>query len=91
MIEKPMALVNGGLIRDAQKVGEHDMSSADEKTRVPVLEDVAISQIFKRRAIKRVGTPEAYAVEWVVVELLDGTRIYAEGGRVCITRHDLNP
>lgn len=47
-------------------------------------------RIFRRRAIKAVGTPEAHQVDWAVAEL-DGVRVYVDGGNVIVTRRDMYP
>lgn len=46
--------------------------------------------VFRRRAIKNVGTEGAVAVEWAVAEL-DGVRAYFNGTDVIVTRKDLQP
>ena len=47
-------------------------------------------RLFRRRGIKRAGTPEAANVEWSVAEL-DGVRVYFDGQAVIVTREDLWP
>ena len=47
-------------------------------------------RLFKRRAIKGVGTEQAEEVCWLVCEL-DGVRVYQQGLNIVVTRKDLNP
>ena len=47
-------------------------------------------RVFRRRAIKGVGTENAVPVEWAVVELA-GVRVYFDGVNVVVTRQDLMP
>jgi hypothetical protein len=47
-------------------------------------------RMFRRRAVKAFGTPEARSIEWLVVELA-GVRVYVDGKNVIVTREDLNP
>lgn len=47
-------------------------------------------RLFKRRAIKGVGTELAEEVCWLVAEL-DGVRVYQQGLNIVVTRKDLNP
>lgn len=47
-------------------------------------------RVFRRRAVKAVGTEAARRVEWVVGEL-DGVRCYFDGQHVVLTREDLRP
>ena len=47
-------------------------------------------QVFRRRAVKGAGTPEARRVEWVVAEL-DGVRVYFDGQHVVVSKEDLYP
>lgn len=47
-------------------------------------------RMFKRRAIKSAGTPEAREECWLVAEL-DGVRVYQQGAHVIVTRQDINP
>lgn len=87
-----MPLAQSALILPAGTDGVHEMLSGDGAARVTVLPDVQPRQLFRRRAIKKAGTPDAYSVEWVVVELADGTRIYVEGAaNVVVTRKDMMP
>ncbi len=46
--------------------------------------------MFKRRAIKGVGTEQANEVCWLVCELA-GVRVYHQGMNIVVTRKDLNP
>ncbi len=50
----------------------------------------ADGRMFKRRAIKGVGSGQADEVCWLVVEV-DGVRVYQHGKHIVITRKDLNP
>ncbi len=47
-------------------------------------------RLFRRRAIKNVGTDQAHPVEWAVAEL-DGVRAYFDGRTVVLSRKDLWP
>lgn len=47
-------------------------------------------RLFRRRAIKHAGSPNAEQVEWAVAEL-DGVRVYVDGSSVIVTRDDLYP
>lgn len=47
-------------------------------------------KMFKRRAIKGVGTGAAEEVSWLVAEL-NGVRVYQTGMNVIVTTEDLNP
>ena len=71
------------IIEDAH--GKH----GTDGTRVMTLTDPA-GRMFKRRAIKGIGTPEARPVEWLVAEL-DGVRVYLSESGVIVTREDLLP
>jgi hypothetical protein len=46
--------------------------------------------MFKRRAIKRVGTPEAEEVCWLVTEL-NGVKVYQNGNSIVVTEQDMYP
>lgn len=46
--------------------------------------------IFRRRAIKLVGTAQAEQVEWAVAEL-HGVRVYFNGVDVLVTTRDMQP
>jgi hypothetical protein len=48
------------------------------------------ARVFRRRAVKNAGSPEAYPVEWCVVEQ-DGVRVYCDGMNVVVTKQDLSP
>lgn len=87
-----MPLSQPALILPADTDGTREMLSGDGAARVTCLADVQPRQLFKRRAVKRAGTPQAYSVEWVVVELADGTRVYVEGAcNVVATKKDIMP
>ena len=60
----------------------------DGKTIVTLLEPDG--RMFKRRAIKSAGTPEAREVCWLVTVVGD-VRIYQEGNNIVVTRKDLYP
>lgn len=47
-------------------------------------------RMFKRRAVKAVGTPNAWQTCWLVAEL-NGVRVYQRGQHVVVTTDDLNP
>ena len=67
---------------------EHGQHGSDG-TRIVTLLD-ADGKMFKRRAIKGVGTAVARNVEWLVVEL-GGVRVYCSEQGVVVTRQDLMP
>lgn len=48
------------------------------------------ARVFKRNAIKAIGTPNATRVCWVVVEL-NGVRVYINGDQIVVSTDDLNP
>jgi len=50
----------------------------------------ADGRMFKRRAIKGVGSGKAEEVCWLVAEV-DGVRVYQQGMNIVVTRKDLNP
>jgi hypothetical protein len=47
-------------------------------------------RMFKRRAIKGVGTEAAEEVCWLVAEL-DGVRAFQHGRHIVVTNQDMNP
>lgn len=47
-------------------------------------------QMFKRRAIKGVGSGRPISVDWLVTEL-NGVRVYQSGRNVVVTTQDLYP
>jgi len=47
-------------------------------------------RMFKRRAIKRAGTPESSEECWLVAELGD-VRVYQRDMQIIVTRQDMNP
>jgi hypothetical protein len=47
-------------------------------------------RMFKRRAIKGVGTDAAEEVCWLVAEL-DGVRVFQHGRNIVVTKRDMNP
>lgn len=51
---------------------------------------VGDGRMFKRRAVKGVGTPDAEEVCWLVAEL-DGVRVYQQGKHIVVTKQDMNP
>ena len=48
------------------------------------------ARVFKRRAIKAVGTPAAKQICWVVAEL-NGVRVYINGNQIIVSTDDLYP
>jgi hypothetical protein len=75
----------------------YEITRDDDGTCIAVGGAVSISvfpdgetRIFKRKAIKGVGSPGAREVEWVVAEL-DGVRVYVQEGRVIVTKRNLYP
>jgi hypothetical protein len=47
-------------------------------------------RVFKRKAIKAVGTPHARQVCWLVAEL-NGVRVYIDGDKLVMSSQDLYP
>ena len=47
-------------------------------------------RMFKRRAVKGVGTEGAQEVCWLVCEM-DGVSVYQQGNNIVVTRKDMNP
>lgn len=47
-------------------------------------------RMFKRRAVKGVGSGESTEVCWLVAEL-DGVRVYQHGNNVIVTRDEMHP
>lgn len=47
-------------------------------------------RLFKRRAVKGVGSSESSEVCWLVAEL-DGVRVYQQGDHVIVTREEMYP
>lgn len=47
-------------------------------------------KMFKRRAIKGVGSGNAQEITWLVAEL-DGVRLYQHGNQVILTKQDMYP
>lgn len=47
-------------------------------------------RMFKRRAIKGIGSAASHEVCWLVAEI-DGVRVYQNGNQVIVSRADLTP
>lgn len=47
-------------------------------------------RMFKRRAVKGVGSESAHEVCWLVCEM-DGVRVFQQGTSIIVTREDMNP
>jgi len=47
-------------------------------------------RMFKRRAVKGIGSAQAAETCWLVTEL-GGVRVYQEGSHVIVTTEDMNP
>lgn len=47
-------------------------------------------RMFKRRAVKGVGSGESSEVCWLVAEL-DGVRVYQQGTHIIVTKEDMYP
>jgi hypothetical protein len=47
-------------------------------------------RMFKRRAIKGVGTSDSREITWLVAEL-DGVRLYQHGNQIVMTKQDMYP
>lgn len=72
----------------------HEVTTDAEGVHVGTDGDITVSlvggRMFKRRAIKGVGTEGAQEVCWLVCEL-DGVRVYQSGRNVIVSRADINP
>lgn len=72
----------------------HEITTDAEGSHVGTDGDITVSlvggRMFKRRAIKGVGTEGAQEVCWLVCEL-DGVRVYQSGRNVIVSRADINP
>ena len=51
---------------------------------------IGSGKMFKRRAVKGVGSESAQEVSWLVAEL-NGVRVYQNGLNVVVTTEELNP
>lgn len=71
-------------------VEKDGMKIATDGHRQVVLMEGAEGKMFKRRAVKRLGSPKPERVEWCVVEL-NGVRVYVDGENVVVTTRDLQP
>lgn len=68
-----------------------ELASENGLVRLVVLDaDAFEGRMFKRKAIKAVGTPAARRLCWLVGEL-EGVRVYVDGDRVTLTKRDLYP
>ena len=47
-------------------------------------------RMFKRRAIKGIGSGNSEEVCWLVAEM-DGVRVYQQGNSIIVTKNDMNP
>lgn len=47
-------------------------------------------RMFKRRAVKGVGSGNADEVCWLVAEL-DGVKLYQNGNHIVLTKQEMNP
>ena len=73
----------------------HEITTDEHGHQIGTDGDITVSlmgagRMFKRRAIKGVGTEHAEEVCWLVCEL-DGVRVYQQGLNIVVTRKDLNP
>jgi hypothetical protein len=50
----------------------------------------AAGRLFRRRAVKGLGSGQARLVEWAVAEL-HGVRVYFDGAHVVVTTRDITP
>lgn len=48
-------------------------------------------RVFRRRAVKAVGTEGAQQIEWAVAEHESGVRVYFNGSDVVVTTRDMLP
>lgn len=70
-------------------VDEHGMSHATDGTVSISLLDQS-GRMFKRRAIKGVGSGNSQEITWLVAEL-DGVRLYQNGNHIVMTKQDMYP
>lgn len=72
----------------------HEITTDAEGNHVGTDGDITVllvgGRMFKRRAIKGVGTEDSQEVCWLVCEL-DGVRVYQSGRNVIVSRADINP
>ena len=73
----------------------HEITRDDHGNQIGTDGQITVSLIgdgrmFKRRAVKGVGTEGAQEVCWLVCEM-DGVRVYQQGNNIVVTRKDMNP
>jgi hypothetical protein len=51
---------------------------------------IGAGRMFKRRAVKGVGSDESVETCWLVAEL-DGVRVYHQGNHIIVTKEELYP
>jgi len=72
----------------------HEITTDAEGNHVGTDGDITVSlvggRMFKRRAIKGVGTEDSHEVCWLVCEL-DGVRVYQQGNSVIVMKQDILP
>jgi len=72
----------------------HEITTDAEGNHVGTDGDITVSlvggRMFKRRAIKGVGTEGAQEVCWLVAEL-DGVYVYQQGNSVIVMKQDILP
>ncbi|HQS18610.1 hypothetical protein [Reyranella sp.] len=90
-----LRILDGGSVAPAPFEIGHDEGirfATDGRGRfLVVMPDLPEPRLFKRRAHKGVGGGAPRAVEWLVVELPDGVRLYLSEGGAVLTRADLTP
>jgi hypothetical protein len=73
----------------------HEITVDKQGNQIGTDGDITVSLIgegrmFKRRAVKGVGSEGAEGVCWLVAEL-DGVRLYHSGQNIIMTKQDINP
>ena len=66
----------------------HGKAASNGKTTVCLAEKDG--RMFRRRAVKKIGSAEAHSIEWLVVEL-DGVKVYVDKENIVVTRRNMNP
>jgi len=73
----------------------HEITTDDNGNQIGTDGNITVSLIgdgrmFKRRAVKGVGSEGAEEVCWLVAEL-DGVKLYQNGTHIVLTKQDMNP
>ena len=81
------AQAEGSELRIVPELGTGIMHGTNGKVAMSVRNG---GRLFKRKAIKGVGSPAARKVEWLVAEL-NGVRVYVCDNAIIVSTDDLNP